>query len=295
MGKEHLELKHPAEFQKWKKWFQHYLYSKGLEVHLTSTQPPTEDNAHERNLSLRNQAQVMAVIYKCIDSKFNNLIVGKNSPEVILKSLEVTFNASRFQEVEIVDKKFESLKYSNDPNKLYPYFRGLINKYEDVEGKLTDHHVSKKLLHAIPENNYYIPVKLQIMQEAKLNSGEYKIESVIERLKETHRKQNKGRPLRVSPNTFRNNNFQNNVKTAFKSSSRPFGVCKNCGLKGHFAKPCRNQKKEGNFCCICGNDSHLANECNQRTRKNNVSNQTLEMRQWATHLSCNKTMTKRIL
>ena len=96
MGKEHLELKHPAEFQKWKKWFQHYLYSKGLEVHLTSTQPPTEDNADERNLFLRNQAQVMAVIYKCIDSKFNNLLVGKNNPEAILKSLEVTFNASRF-------------------------------------------------------------------------------------------------------------------------------------------------------------------------------------------------------
>ena len=50
MGKEHLELKHPAEFQEWKNRFQQYLYSKGLEVHLTSTQPPTDNNTEERKL-----------------------------------------------------------------------------------------------------------------------------------------------------------------------------------------------------------------------------------------------------
>ena len=113
----------------------------------------------------------MAVIYNCIDSKFNNLIVGKSNPEEILKSLEVTFNASRFQELEIVEKKFESLTYSNDPNKLCFYFRGLVNKYRDLGGRSADHHLSKKLLHVIPENKYFIPVKLQLMQKGKLNDG----------------------------------------------------------------------------------------------------------------------------
>ena len=43
--------------------------------------------------------------------------------------------------------------------------------------------------YSIPENNYFIPVKLQLMQETRLNSGEYKIESVTERLERMHRKQ----------------------------------------------------------------------------------------------------------
>ena len=153
--------------------------------------------------------------------------------------MAVSFIASRFEELEVIEKKFETLKYSNDPNKLFPYVRGLMNKYKDCGGKLTDHHLSKKLLDVIPENNYFIPVKLQLMQEAKLNDGEYKIESVIERLQEAHRSINKGKVVK-----YETSNSHVNVKAAFKTSSKPYGVCKNCGMKGHFAKYCRNEKKK---------------------------------------------------
>ena len=239
MGKDLLDLRNPAEFKKWKNWFQHYLYSKGLEVHLTGTRPPPESQAEERKTFLRSRAQVMAVMFKCIDSKFNNLIIGKQTPEAVLKTLEITFNASKFQELEVLEKKFESLKFSNDPNKLYPYVRGLVNKYRDLAGKLSDHHLSKKLLNVIPETNYFIPVKLQLMQEAKLNDGEYIIDDVIEKLAETHhsikyRTNREERRTNFKPN--------NGIKAAFKTSSKPFGVCKNCGQKGHFAKYCRNEE-----------------------------------------------------
>ena len=87
----------------------------------------------------------MAVIHKYIDSKFNDLILSKNNSEAILKSLEVTFKAPKVE--------FENLKYSNDPNKFYPYFRGLINQYRDLGKRFTGHHFSKKLLGVIPEIN----------------------------------------------------------------------------------------------------------------------------------------------
>ena len=275
--KDHLELNQAEEFLKWKNWYTFYLHSKGWEVHMTATQPPPESNAEERQAFLKNQAAVMALLFKTINSKFNNLIVGKTKPVEILEALEKTFSRSKFQQVNDVEKKLDSLRYNQDPNKFYSYIRGLVNKYKSIGGKLSDHHISKKVLDVIPETQYYVPVKLNLMKAAQTNNGNYNLDDVLDQLEEIHRQlRDKG----VSTQ-HHDRKQRTNLKT-FKTSRKPIGVCKNCGQFGHFQSQCRNQRKEVPFCYQCGREDHLSNRCPQKSQKS--VNKTSELKQWSTFI-----------
>ena len=170
---------------------------------------------------------------------------------------------------------------------MFTYIRGLLNKYKNLKGNLSDHQLARKIVSIFPENLIFTPVKLLLKKEAKENGNCYKLESVVQELEEAAKATSK-RSLRLSEN-------HRKPKTTFTQTvSKKKLVRRNCGELGHPHYKCRNPKKNGVFCYFCGADGHKADVCPKRstrksserssnyTKKERDENTDVEITIWST-------------
>ena len=186
--------------------------------------------------------------------------------------MDENFNLNIFEEIETLEKKFDSLKYTPEAGKLFTYVRGLINQYRNLKGTLPEHQIARKIIDIFPDDLNYMPVKIALKQMAKMNGNKYDLDLVIRELEDVANAQkSKKNNFQGTKKHFDGRRFDEK-KTTFKQSSnkRDF-VCKNCGQPGHYAKFCRNQRKVGRFCYICGDSSHLSNKCPKNSLKQNFN------------------------
>ena len=177
-GRDVQELNHHYEFRRWRQWLQHYLQGKGLQHHLTSDETSGDEKF------TRERGQVMALLFRSVSLKFTNLIEGKATPKSILQTLDENFNLNIFEEIETLEKKFDSLKFTPEAEKLFTYVRGLINQYRNLKGTLPEHQIARKIIDIFPDDLNYMPVKIALKQMAKMNGNKYDLDLVIRELED---------------------------------------------------------------------------------------------------------------
>ena len=146
------------EWRRYREWLTHYCYSKGWENFLLADQSNVQLTNEER----KEMSNLIALLYQTIGTKYHNIVTGLKHPSKILLELEKSFGISKFSEIEDLEEKLNNLRYSKEPEKFYPYLRGLINKYKALGGTLTDHYNVSCLLKVYPDNVSFTNAKINL-------------------------------------------------------------------------------------------------------------------------------------
>ena len=96
--------------------------------------------------------EMLGDIMKCIGEKYTNVVLAASSPSELWTKLESQIVGEKLIAIAETTKKMNKLKFKSGGGKLEDHvleFKGLITKYQQLGGKLSESELAEKLLESM--------------------------------------------------------------------------------------------------------------------------------------------------